>query len=103
MADRCGYAFNFIVRQRIHRDDHEEFLFSLHPVFVADDGTIDDVTAKLSLECYSSSFSSELKIDIAPDHDFEIAKDRLQKQVKNMWDWEEDVTLLNLAQVAIGP
>jgi hypothetical protein len=102
-ATQCGYAFNFILRQRIHRDDHEEFLFSLHPVFVTEDSTLDDAAAKLSLECYSSSPANEFKITLAPHCAFEIAKDHLQKQVKTIWDWEEDVTLLNLALVAIGP
>src|SRR5262245_39754826 len=29
-----GLHFNFVVRSRIQREDNEEFLFSLHPVFV---------------------------------------------------------------------
>ena len=102
-AARFGYAFNFIVRQRIHRDDHEEFLFSLHPIFVTDEGTIDDVSAKLSLESYSDSLHREIHVNLGPDDAFEIAKGRLQKEVKTIWDWEEDVSLLNLALVAIGP
>ena len=97
---RSGYAFNFIVRQRIHRDDHEEFLFSLHPVFVTDDSTIDDAAAKTSLESYSIPLNSQLKVHFQPDDAFEIAKSRLQTEVKTIWDWEEDVTLLNLALVA---
>ncbi|MGH7824805.1 MAG: DEAD/DEAH box helicase [Candidatus Binatia bacterium] len=97
---RSGYTFNFIVRQRIHRDDQEEFLFSLHPVFVTDDGTIDDVAAKVSLECYSIPLTSELEVHFQPDAAFEIAKGRLETEVKAIWDWKEDVTLLNLALVA---
>lgn len=99
---RCGYAFNFIVRQRIHRDDHEEFLFSLHPVFVAGDSTIDDVAARLSLESYGQPLDDEIIIDLGPDDAFAIAKGRLQKQVKSIWDWEEDVSLLNLALVSFA-
>ena len=103
VAVRCGYAFNFIVRQRIHRDDHEEFLFGLHPVFVADDGMIDDIAAKLCLESYSDAPNREIHVHREPDDAFEIAQRRLQNQVKTIWDWEEDVSLLNLALVAIGP
>ncbi len=100
---RCGYAFNFIVRQRIHRDDHEEFLFALYPIFVEDDGTIDDIAAKVCLESYSDTLNREIQVHLGPDDAFQIAKERLEKQVKNIWDWEEDVSLLNLALVAIGP
>ena len=67
-----------------------------------DEGTIDDSAAKVSLESYSYSLYSELKIRLGPDNAFEIAKGRLQKQVKSIWDWEEDVSLLNLALVAFG-
>src|SRR5262249_25527629 len=102
-AGLCGYAFNFIVRQRIHRDGNEEFMFSLHPVFVADDGAIDDYAAKVSLESYGLSLNDQVEVKLAPDDAFEIAKGRLQEEVKTIWDWEEDVSLLNLALVAIGP
>ena len=102
VSPRYGYTFNFIVRQRIHRDDHEEFLFALHPIFIGDDGTIDDITAKTCLESYSDSLNRDIQIHLGSDDAFEIAKGRLQKQVKTIWDWEEDVTLLNLALVAVG-
>jgi superfamily II DNA/RNA helicase len=102
VAVRSGYAFNFIVRQRIHRDDHEEFLFSLHPVFVADDGTTDDVAARVSLEFYGHPLTSGLEINLRADDAFEIAKSRRQTEVKSIWDWEEDVTLLNVALTTFG-
>lgn len=88
--------------QRIHRDDQEEFLFSLHPVFVTADGTIDDVAAKVSLECYGITLNSEPEVHFQPDTAFEIAKCRLQAEVKAIWDWDEDVSLLNLALIAFG-
>lgn len=98
----CGYAFNFIVRQRIHRNDHEEFLFSLHPLFVTDDGTTDDAAARASLESYSDPLTKEIHVRLGPDEAFEIAKGRLQKEVQSIWDWDEDVSLLNLAVVAFA-
>jgi hypothetical protein len=103
VSSRCGYAFDFIVRQRIHRDDHEEFLFAMHPIFVGDDGTIDDIAAKVCLESYSDTLNIEIQVQLRPDDAFQIAKERLEKQVKSIWDWDEDVSLLNLALVAIGP
>jgi len=96
---RCGYAFNFIVRQRIHRDNHEDFLFSLHPVFVTDNSASDSVAAKASLESFSDPLNKDIHVRPKPNDAFEIAKVHLQKEVKTIWDWEEDVSLLNLAFV----
>lgn len=90
------------MRQRIHRDDHEEFLFSLHPVFVVDDGTVNDTAARVSLESYGQPLSNEPNVHLQPDDAFEVAKGRLQKEVKTIWDWNEDVSLLNLALVSFG-
>jgi hypothetical protein len=96
------------VRQRIQREDHEEFLFSLYPVFVKNDGSVDDAAARICLDGYSSPFirGPEEKgrgASLQPDKAFEIAKGYLQEKVKAIWDWEEDVSLLNLASVEIGP
>jgi hypothetical protein len=103
-----GYQCNFVVRLRIQREDHEEFLFSLHPVFVREESSIDDRTARICLESYSSPFvkgmgDRGLATNLRPDKAFEIAKRHLQEKVKTIWDWEEDVSLLNLALVQIGP
>ncbi len=102
-----GYQFNFVVRQRIQREDHEEFLFSLHPVFVGEGRTIDDHSARICLDSYSQPFAreleeGELKVNLRPDKAFEIAKHHLQQTLKTIWDWDEDVSLLNLALVQIG-
>lgn len=99
-----GYQFNFIVRQRIQREDHEEFLFSLYPVFVREDRMTDDLSARICLDAYSQPFTKGLedeepKIKLHPDKAFEIAKRSLQEKVKSIWDWEEDVSLLSLALV----
>lgn len=45
---------------------------------------------------------NSLEIHLEPDDAFEVAKSRLQKEVKSIWDWDEDVSLLNLALVAFG-
>lgn len=103
-----GFHFNFVVRSRIQREDTEEFLFSLHPVFIREDKTIDEVTTRVSLKSYGHPPSHEtLENDalsrIRPDKAFEIARAYLQEQVKeSIWDWDEDVSLLNLAAVVVN-
>ena len=101
-----GLQFNFIVRQRIQREDHEEFLFSLHPLFVKNDGVVDEMAARICIDAYSHPLVGRpgekgLGEGLAPQKAFEIAKRHLQEKIKSIWDWEEDVSLLNLALVQI--
>ncbi|MPZ76760.1 MAG: DEAD/DEAH box helicase [Deltaproteobacteria bacterium] len=102
-----GVHFNFVVRGRIQREDNEEFLFSLHPVFVRDDKTMDEKTAKASIDSYGYPPSEdicqrEIHSNDGADRAFEIAKTYLQGQIgESIWDWDEDVSLLNLAAVVV--
>jgi hypothetical protein len=102
-----GFQLHFIIRERILREDHEEFLFTFCPVFVREDGSIDEVTTRVCLESYSHTSAKEygdkpLDAGIRPDQAFAIAKAHLQKNIQNIWDWDEDVSLLNVAFVMIG-
>jgi hypothetical protein len=103
-----GFHFNFVVRGRIQREDNEEFLFSLHSLFVRDDKTIDEETAKASLDSYGRPVAEkicggELLCAVGVDSAFALAKNYLQEQVgASIWDWDEDVSLLNLASVLVG-
>ena len=102
-----GVNFNFVVRGRIQREENEEFLFSLQPVFVRHDKTIDDKTAKASLDSYGGSVSQDIcerqiLSNIGADKAFDIAKTYLQEQIgESIWDWDEDVSLLNVAAVVL--
>jgi superfamily II DNA or RNA helicase len=102
-----GFHFNFVVRSRIQREDNEEFLFSLHPILVRDDKSIDELTTRVSLESYGhpsphETLESDVLSGIRPDKAFEIAKAYLQEQVGgSIWDWDEDVSVLNLARVVV--
>ena len=63
----------------------KEFLFSLQPVFVRHDKTIDDKTAKASLDSYGGSVSQDIcerqiLSNIGADKAFDIAKTYLQEQ-----------------------
>jgi len=102
-----GFQFNFIVRQRIQREDHEEFLFSLHPIFVKGDGAIDETAARICVGSYSQPVAKDVDparlVGLGPEKAFQTAKAYLQETVKTIWDWNEDVSLLNVALAKIGP
>lgn len=77
----------------------KEFLFSLQPVFVRHDKTIDDKTAKASLDSYGGPVSQDIcerqilsnmepiRLLISPRLIFR------NKIGESIWDWDEDVSL----------
>ena len=95
-----GFQFNYIVRSRIQRESEEEFLFDMYTVFIDQKYEIRDDIAQLCQRNYSDSdeiFDTEQQVDI--DKATEIANEYLQDNVDILWDWEEDVELLNVAYV----
>ncbi len=98
-----GIQFNYIVRNRIQRQEEEEFLFDMYTIFIDKDYRINDEIAYLCQRNYSlnENDSLEHKIDIDVQKAENIAKEYLQQKIKKIWDWEEDVELLNIALVYI--
>lgn len=98
-----GVQFNYSVRNRIRRDEEEEFLFDMYTVFVDESYRIDEDLAYICQQHYSESeftIGDEIiKIDIKKAS--KIANDYLRKNLNDIWDWDEDVELLNAAMVQI--
>lgn len=68
---------------------------------------IDDHSARICIDAYSQLLAKGLEeeglqISLRLDKAFEIAKQCLQEKIKAIWDWEEDVSLLNLAVIQIA-
>jgi len=96
-AGRAGFLFAFVVRQRLTREDGDEYLFQFAPVFVWADGRIDAEagSAALNLE----SFDDEAAANI-PDAEpaFHAAKEHIEGTF-DLWDWDENVEFLGLSWV----
>lgn len=93
-----GIQFNFVVRERITQEYGEEWLFSFHPVFVTEDGKIRQDAAKAAVETSGESFDASF-IDSGKLHAlYKKAQEHLESTL-NLWDWDEEVDLLNMAVV----
>ncbi|MEX0802238.1 MAG: helicase-related protein [Candidatus Binatia bacterium] len=97
LAGVSGYLFVFVVRRRITREDGDECLFDFFPVFVRDDGAIDENAATSSVNLPATDASTpNAPPDIATS--FATAQNHLQT-VANLWDWEEDVEFIGASRV----
>ncbi len=97
LAGISGYLFGFVVRRRITREDGDECIFDFHPVFVRDDGEVDENAATASVNMPATDAPTRI---VPPDvaTSFEAAQKHLQT-VGNLWDWEEDVEFIGTSWV----
>ena len=99
--------FNFTVRARVQRGDGTEYLFDLYTVVVGPDGEIDDRLSEVAAGAYSVEPRSTVSVTMRPtpatvESAFQTAKAHLESKV-NLWDWDEDVDLLGIAQIVVMP
>lgn len=97
MKGKQGYLFVFIVRNRVTREDGDECLFRLEPVFVDSSNHVqeDVVLTALTAEATDSTFP---KPNLDPAIAFETAKGHLEAKI-GLWDWTDDVEFLSLSWV----
>lgn len=100
-AGRRGIQLNFIVRSRIERDEGQDYLFDLETVFVDENGEADQALSRLCLESYSAEGTMPEIGALLPmlDRVLETAKQEVEERHPEIWDWDEDVTPLNVAVV----
>ena len=93
-----GVQFNFVLRERITQEYVEEWLFSFHPVFVTETGEIKQEAAKAAVEAAGESFNASFIDQGKLVRLYQKAKEHLEDSL-NLWDWDEEVELLNLSAV----
>ncbi len=98
----CGIQFNYIVRSRVQREE-EEFLFDMYTVFVDQNYQINDQISYLCQRSYSNNESvkpiDEVSFEI--ERSAVVAEQFLKDNIELIWDWDEDVDLLNVAIVEV--
>lgn len=101
LSGRSGYLFVFVVRKRVTREDGDECFFQFSPVFVSNDGQIDEsaLSAAVTKEAIDSSNPQIYPRD--PSAPFEIAKRYLESKL-SLWDWDDEVELLKLSWVVFS-
>lgn len=94
-----GIQFNYITRSRVQRKE-EEFLFDMYTIFVDENYKIDNDIAHVCQKYYSEDeqvqIDKEIPIDL--ERATNVADEYLQTRI-DVWDWDEDVEVLNVAFV----
>jgi hypothetical protein len=98
LKGRRGAQFNFLVRSQVPRSEGDEYLFDFCCVVIGPDYCVDEELAAASEQCWSRNDSSPAHLAWNWDRAFGVARDWLEARVK-LWDWDEEVLLLNVAEV----
>jgi len=105
---RAGYQFNFIVRNRVQREDGDEYLFNLYTVVISAEGKPDDELATIAASSYSTevTFSAQASLllsdleNLCFESAYHLAKAEIEHKAE-FWDWNEDVDLIGLAKIVV--
>jgi ERCC4-related helicase len=94
---KSGYLFVFIVRRRITREDGDECLFDFRPVFVTDEGVIDDAAAQIAATRQAEEGQGS-SAPVGIDEKYQLGKEHLEKVV-DLWDWSDDIEFIGASWV----
>ena len=96
-AGRAGFLFVFVVRERLTREDGDEYLFQLAPVFVWANGQVDDEAIMPALNLESSDDTADSQVTDA-ESTYLLARKHVEERF-DIWDWDEAVEFLGLSRV----
>jgi len=97
MVGADGFLFIFVVRHRIAREDGDEYLFELAPVFSTAEGKVDETALGFAMRYTTGSGASSVKPP-DPGVAFLAVKKHLEQKA-GIWDWDEDVEFIGLSWV----
>lgn len=97
LKGKAGYLFVFIVRNRVTREDGDECLFRLEPVFVDSSNRVYE-EALLPALTGEGTDSNHPQPTLGPVPAFETARSHLENKI-GLWDWTDDVEFMSLSWV----
>jgi ERCC4-related helicase/HKD family nuclease len=97
MAGTRGFLFIFVVRRRIAREDGDEYLFELAPVFSTADGKINEIALDFAMR-HATSSTTPAENPPDPTMAFEAVKKYLEPKA-SIWDWDEDVEFIGISWI----
>lgn len=97
LAETAGFQFNFIVKKRITQELGDEYLFAFHSVFIDDKGNVTPEISKTLIETKSEAVET-YKEKLQVEDKIQKVKKYLEESA-DIWDWEEEVDLINAARV----
>jgi len=102
LAGRCGFLFVFVLRRPVSREDGDEYLFKFSPVFVTDDGRIDEGALTEAVR----GTGEETRTAVEPLPDPTVAFRRARKhlaETAGLWDWADEAEFIALSRVEFVP
>ena len=97
MVGADGFLFIFVIRHRMAREDADEYLFEVAPVFSSAEGKVNE-TALDSAMRYTASSATSTVIPPDPSKAFQAVKKHLEEKA-SIWDWDEDIEFIGLSWV----
>jgi len=97
MVGLDGFLFIFVIRHRMAREDGDEYLFELAPVFSTAKGKIDETAVDFAMRYTAGSASSAVNPP-DPSTAFQAVKKHLEQKA-SIWDWDEDIEFIGLSWV----
>ena len=92
-----GFLFIFVIRHRMAREDGDEYLFELAPVFSTAEGKVDETALGFAMRYTTGSAASAVNPP-DPSIAFQAVKKHLEQKA-GIWDWDEDVEFIGLSWV----
>jgi hypothetical protein len=99
LGKRAGVQFNFLVRSQVPREDGDEYIFDFRCVVVGPDYAVDEDLAIAAERCWSSGELKAAGTRWDLTRAFAVARSWLESCTQWLWDWDEEVLLLNVAEV----
>jgi hypothetical protein len=103
LQGQTGVQFNFLVRSQVPREDGDEYLFDFHCVVLDEQLQPDERLKRLAENSWSAQFEGRSGADLTWDWEraYDAAKTCLTNKLANLWDWDEEVILLNAAEITV--
>jgi len=92
-----GFLFIFVIRRRIAREDGDEYLFELAPVFSTTEGKVDEAALGFAMR-YTTGSGASAANPPDPGVAFKAVRKHLEQKA-GIWDWDEDVEFIGLSWV----
>jgi len=97
MVSVDGFLFIFVIRHRMAREDGDEYLFELAPVFSTAEGKVNETALDFAMRYTTGSAASAVNPP-DPSIAFQAVKKHLEQKA-GIWDWDEDVEFIGLSWV----
>ncbi len=99
LRGRSGVQFNFLVRSQVPRAEGDEYLFDLWCAVVGRDYQVDEAFSTAAGQTWSCGMAGGDGTSWDWERAQSSARRWLEARIQGLWDWEEEVLLLSIAEI----